>query len=315
MFGLTVMRFFYLDRSSAASRASSFSPVFVYTARNQIMIYLGTELYWDRSRNRLEIVPSYIKFPTQFWGIGRDAAASAEEDFTPEKIGIPLTFERTVVAALRLGASYDFLRHRLVKVEPNGVLASGSVPGSEPTTLSSFGVQAVWENRDSLWSASRGSYLMFQTRWYRDGLGSDYSYTAYLVDLRSYVSLWPRHVLALQLMGQNLDGEVPFFSLNSLGGDQGLRGYRVGRYIDKTRLIGQLEYRFNDIWWRFGAVVFAGLGDVAPKPSALALNRALTSYGFGLRYQLERRQKLNIRLDFGFGEGDSGFYLTLGEAF
>jgi hypothetical protein len=62
-------------------------------------------------------------------------------------------------------------------------------------------------------------------------------------------------------------------------------------------------------------VVFAGLGDVAPSPTKLTLAAELWSAGFGFRYRLDDRERVNVRLDFGFGNGDSGFFLSLGEAF
>jgi len=39
------------------------------------------------------------------------------------------------------------------------------------------------------------------------------------------------------------------------------------------------------------------------------------SVGCGIRYLFSREEGLNLRLDFGFAEGTSGFYITLGEAF
>jgi hypothetical protein len=62
-------------------------------------------------------------------------------------------------------------------------------------------------------------------------------------------------------------------------------------------------------------VVFAGIGDVAPSPGKLTLARNLWTAGFGLRYTLDKVESVKIRLDWGWGNGDSGFYLSLGEAF
>jgi hypothetical protein len=37
--------------------------------------------------------------------------------------------------------------------------------------------------------------------------------------------------------------------------------------------------------------------------------------GFGLRFMLSRGTRNNVRLDFGFGQGSTTFYLGLGEVF
>jgi len=62
-------------------------------------------------------------------------------------------------------------------------------------------------------------------------------------------------------------------------------------------------------------VAFAGIGDVAPAPSKLTLAGNLWSAGLGFRFMVDSRERVNLRVDFGFGNDDSGFYISLGEAF
>jgi hypothetical protein len=314
-FGASYIRFFYLDQPGPQLRASIFSPFVIYTFDNQILAFLGTELYWDRGRNHAAVVPSFVKFPDQFYGIGRDAVADDQEDYTPEALGLELLLERQVWSQLRLGVAYRADRHRLTEVESDGRLATGAIPGTTTGTLSAPGILATWDSRDSVWSARRGAYVLAGVRFYAEAFGSDYSFTEYLFDGRAFLPLWSTHVLAVQGLITSLDGTVPFYNLAQLGGEGGLRGYRSNRYIDRARAIGRLEYRWNDLWGGLSAALFAGLGDVAPRFEALRLDVAKPSYGFGFRYLLEPQQQLKIRLDFGFGDGDSGFYLTLGEAF
>ncbi len=92
-----------------------------------------------------------------------------------------------------------------------------------------------------------------------------------------------------------------------------MRGYYEGRYRDKKLLVVQTEYRFP-IVWRFGGVLFAGAGDVAPTLGQFALQTIKPSYGFGLRYMFDPLEKMRIRIDFGWGKGTSGMYVTANEA-
>jgi len=39
------------------------------------------------------------------------------------------------------------------------------------------------------------------------------------------------------------------------------------------------------------------------------------SVGTGLRIMIDKAERLNMRLDFGFGDDTSGFYLNVTEAF
>jgi len=39
------------------------------------------------------------------------------------------------------------------------------------------------------------------------------------------------------------------------------------------------------------------------------------SVGGGIRFLINQKEKLNIRLDFAYGKNSSGMYITIGEAF
>jgi hypothetical protein len=46
------------------------------------------------------------------------------------------------------------------------------------------------------------------------------------------------------------------------------------------------------------------------------LNDFKYSFGGGIRFAVDTKEKLNIRVDYGIGQGkNSGLYLQLGEAF
>jgi hypothetical protein len=94
-----------------------------------------------------------------------------------------------------------------------------------------------------------------------------------------------------------------------------MRGYYLGRFRDRNMIAVQAEYRIVPIWWRLGAVVFGGFGDVADEPGDFALGDLKYSIGGGFRFLLIPAERIALRADFGFGDGDSGFYITLGEAF
>lgn len=315
MLGAVALRFFYLDEPGPDTRPSVFSPTFIYTLKNQIMVYMGTDLNWDDGRSHAGIFPNYIKFPDQFYGIGREVSLDDEEDYTSEQINLELRYDREVLGHLRPGLYYRIQRHRLVEVDPDGELASGSINGVDNSTVSLPGLSLAWDTRDNLWSPSRGSWLQVNAATSHGTFGSDYRFNQFIADFRGYLAAGENSVLAGQLLGTGLDGDPPFFSFPRLGGEEGLRGYRGGLFRDKTRVLGRVDYRRDRIVGRFGGVLFAGIGDVAPSVGRLTLAGNLWSAGFGIRYLWDEAEKLKIRLDFGFGNGDSGFYLTLGEAF
>ncbi len=76
----------------------------------------------------------------------------------------------------------------------------------------------------------------------------------------------------------------------------------------------QLEYRFP-IFRRFGGVAFASAGRVATSFVNLGILDYHHNVGAGLRFLLDKNNKLRLRLDVGFGSEKPAFYFTVGEAF
>ncbi len=107
---------------------------------------------------------------------------------------------------------------------------------------------------------------------------------------------------------------MPLIELAALGGPELMRGYYDGRYLDRNLVAGQVEYR-RPLTGRLGMVVFAGAGQVAPKPTGLRLDRFKPSFGAGIRFKIVKEENLNVRFDYGVGRGTSNYYFNIAEAF
>jgi outer membrane protein assembly factor BamA len=138
-----------------------------------------------------------------------------------------------------------------------------------------------------------------------------------VVDFRRFLTLYRQQVLAIQAYGFFNAGDVPLRSLASFGGANSMRGFYDGRYRSKNQIVAQAEYRVP-LFWRIGAVGFAGVGNVGNRVDEVNLKALKYSLGGGLRVALNRTEKLNLRIDYGFGIGQhtsNGLYFQLGEAF
>jgi len=94
-----------------------------------------------------------------------------------------------------------------------------------------------------------------------------------------------------------------------------MRGYFSGRFRDKMMNAIQVEYRLP-IYWRFGAVGFAGVGIIANRFSDYSIDELKYSLGSGLRFAILPKEKLNIRFDVAWGNFNSfNYYLILAESF
>jgi hypothetical protein len=108
----------------------------------------------------------------------------------------------------------------------------------------------------------------------------------------------------MALLGQNISGVAL------------ARGYFGGRFRDKVMSLAQVEYRFPIIW-RFGGVVFAGTGNVASSVDKFDFTNLKTGIGAGLRFSLVPEERINLRIDVGYGFATQTLYpyISFTEAF
>lgn len=312
--GGAINYFFREAGSGANARPSSFVPVLVYTQKSQISGSVFTDLYWQQEKYHVTSMISYAKWPNQFYGIGNNTAASEKEDYTQQALALDLSLLRRVRHGMYLGVQYQFLHSNLVEVENGGRLTQANVIGAGEGTASGIGALLSWDTRDNIFTATAGSFYQLAARMAHERLHSDFTFTNYQIDLRQYFPLTASHVLAVQGYMNIINGEPPFYLLSQLGGQNLMRGYYQGRYRDKNMLAVQMEYRLP-LWKRLGAAGFAGFGEVAPEIRRFAAKSLKPSVGMGLRYLLVPEEKINLRMDLGWGKDSSGFYLAMTEAF
>jgi len=314
-FGGVGIYYFRPRNSLPGTRASSIRAGVIYTTANQIIAKIEPRIFLEDEEYYVSGDVSFFKFPDKFYGIGNNTPSSAEEDYVPQILRFRAGFDYQFLPRLFGGVVFNFYNYRILQYAEGGELMQGMIPGSSGGRISGAGITLKWDTRDNVFFASRGAYFAVTAITFQRFLGSEFAYTDYTLDLRKYFSFIPGQYLALQFYGGFTTGEPPFQSLQRLGGEKLMRGYREGRFSDRNYMLLQGEYRFP-LYWRFGAVVFAGVGDVSSRIGAFRLPDLKPSYGFGFRFAVNQEERLNIRLDFGFGQrGNSGLYLTASEAF
>ncbi len=317
--GVAVNYYFRESGSAASSRPSTVMPSITYTQQNQIMSELVADLYWRDEAYHLLAYIGYKKFPDKFYGIGRNTPQNNEENYTPQSAKVRVSIQKQIHSGLNAGIQYEFERNKLVEVDPDGLLAQGDILGGKGGIISGFGLLLNRDNRDNIFYPTSGSYWQFTATRFNSALGSDYDFTRYNVDIRQYLSLSSSHILALQGYLNIITGEPPFQKMSMLGdrvgGSNLMRGYVEGRYRDKHMMTFQIEYRFMPVWWKFGLVAFAAAGDVSDKIGDFFVQDFKYVMGGGIRFLINRKEKLNIRLDLAYGKDTSGMYITIGEAF
>lgn len=307
----------YFPKRLVSARPSSISATAVYTSKKQLILSLVPDIFFDGGRKRVFASMLYLDFPDVFYGVGNDAPLSESESYTARTASFLVSGEQRVWSDLSLGLQ-GWLRYEKIRdAEPPGtapgVLFLGELPGSTEGTAVGLGTFFRWDTRDNYFYTTSGLYVRGAMMFFGNALGGDYRFRRYSLDIRKFIPIGWRHIVALRSYTRAADGETPFQLLPQIGGRELMRGYPEGRYRDNVMQTLQLEYRLI-VYGPIGFVTFASIGDLQPRFDALGSEKLIFAAGPGVRF-LINEQGLNFRIDYGIGRDGGAFYFTLGEAF
>jgi len=301
-----------VHKTESEQHSSTIGLIAFYTQNRQYVIQVAPELYLKHGSYKFSGGIAYLYYPDKFYGIGNNTSKDDEEDYTSRRFQFNPIVQKKIFSKLYVGFQYNFAYAKLTEKEAGKLLDKGIILGSEGGSVSGIGVIATYDSRDNNLYPTSGSYHQFSAVAYESGLGTDFTYNSYLLDLRHYRSMFSKHILAFQgVIGINT-GNPPFQMVTQLG--TYLRGYYQSRFQDKNLVAFQAEDRLP-LFGRFGLVGFAGCGQVAPEFGKISLKELKPSAGFGLRFALIPEQKVNLRIDFGIGKDDSSFDIVIMELF
>ena len=180
--------------------------------------------------------------------------------------------------------------------------------------LADFAVSAEWDTRDDTFAPSKGLFVTLDVKQFDEAIGSDFDFTRVDFSVNGYRALAPRHTLAWRGAYQHATDDAPFFAMPWLGSGCDIRGYTPGEYVGGTLLAAQAEWRFQ-MTPRWGLVAFGGIASVSDREGEFKSGDSLPAGGFGVRYRVADKFKVNVRADMAWGRDDKTFTLSVGEAF
>lgn len=314
-FGSVVSYTYKTSAHDTLARTSNLQGLALYSLKHQFIAAINGSVYFPRENYILNHQISYSSFPDKFWGLGKHTPDSAEESYKFKQYYIYLHLMKKIGKNLFAGLLYEQQNLLHIQYDQGGLFDREKITGRNGYFISGLGASFTWDSRNNAFAPDKGYFAQFYFNHFTPWLGSNYTYTNFVIDLRSFVTLYKSQVLAMQLFSFSNLGDVPVRSLASFGGSNSMRGFYDGRYKDKQQLVFQSEYRVP-VYGKWGIVVFGGVGDVAHRPTDYELSSLKYSYGGGIRFALNKAEKLNLRLDYGIaGNHNSGLYFQLGEAF
>jgi outer membrane protein assembly factor BamA len=184
--------------------------------------------------------------------------------------------------------------------------------------------QVMHDSRDNPIDPYSGNYFNVAFRFNPVAFGSTQNSTMLYYEYRTYINVnksIPRDLIAFWFWGVSVtSGKMPYLELPAITWDtynRSGRGYIQGRFRGDNMVYGETEYRFritkNDL---FGGVVFLNCTTASnPNTNQSVFSSLAPGYGFGLRILMNKNDRTNICVDYGIGDGFTGIYFNIREAF
>lgn len=265
---------------------------------------------FNRQRYRLAYDVSFESMPDKYWGIGYDSAHLDSNETNYKRWHAQLDASLLIKCAANLYAGprllLDFLDGKDIT---RPALWRGQ---AHRTFTDAIGFAVVYDTRDNVFNAYRGIYARLDQTFAPRFLGNQYAFSSTELTLSYYHPLWKGCIFAGRMHTRLTYGDTPWGLMSKLGGSYTMRGYWEGRYNDKCAADLTVELR-QHLFSRIGMVVWGGVGDVFAKPRRIFNSHCLWNAGVGVRWEFKHR--VNVRVDYGFGQHENGLIFSINEAF
>lgn len=247
--------------------------------------------------------------PSRFYGIGYEAGAAAKyAEYDEYQLGLKFDVQRKILPNTYIGFVFSAQNIRSKNFEGS----SFEPEGSASNTAVGAGFVLSYDSRDFIPNASKGLFVQYEQTFFPREFGSQDYFNTILFTTRAYKGVWTNGIIAFDFNGEFNNGKTPWTMLSKMGGPRQMRGYFTGQYRDRHQLNSQVELR-QKIKGRHGFAVWGGAANVFSAFDKYNWNHTLPNYGLGYRWEFKNR--VNVRLDYGFGKGQNGFYFNIYESF
>lgn len=298
-----------------------------YSTNGSLQVSIKANLYAKGDKLRTTVEYWLKNMPDNYWGVGylngrytvkSDSTTGFHRDWQQLKLKVVYEVARNFF----VGLNYD--RNGTKSSDVNAMMAEDPdyLKHGDDIQNAGFGTVFRYDSRDFPENAYKGFLLEFAGTGYGKHTKSTNIFQVYELDYRQYLTIARTgSTLAWQIKTRNAHHDVPWTEMSMVGTPFDLRGYTWGNYRDRTMLFALAEYRYmlprktptstGKMYGPFGFVTWVGAGTVANDYQDIKY--WLPNAGVGLRFELQER--MNIRIDYGFGINSSAFYISFVEAF
>ena len=306
---------FKLNKNDKKSPPSSLGAAGVFTSNGTRGLALGGRLYLKENKYQTTFAVAKGRANLDFFGIGRIPGRSA--------IAVPLEMSGTIFFGegmrnigknIFVGPRFQY-RRLSANIDGPPLPGGFEVPAIDiKSTSAAIGVHVQRDRRDSTFYPTKGSLFDFTGDFFDQAWGSRREYQTYKIAYNGFREIKERQVLAYRVMACSANGSVPFYDLCLFGYNSDIRGYTTGQFQNRRMFATQAEYRVE---WRkrLGFTTFGGVGGVGRTWRDFRSDQLLPAGGVGLRFNLDKKNHMNYRVDLAFGREGRTLSIGVGEAF
>jgi hypothetical protein len=321
-FAAGIMTSFKTSRSDSLIQRSSAPVMLGITSTGAY--FIGTKLttFWFRDKMRIYADINFKNMPDNYWGVGfLEGKETIKSDSTTDYIRTWMQLNPKVLWQFKkywfAGLNIDFNYTKGSEACYGVVTDPFYIKFNDKPFNGGMGGVFQYDSRDVPVNAWTGTFIELSATFYGPYLGGQNNYQVYDVDIRKYFRIRrPGKTIAVQMRGRFGKGDVPYGEMSQPGSPFDLRGYTWGRYRDESMFYSIAEYRHmflkkNGQVGSHGIAFWLGAG---------TLGDTLDEFGnwlpgIGIGYRLQVQPRMNLRLDFGFGIENRGFYFNFNEAY
>ncbi|MBC8035218.1 MAG: BamA/TamA family outer membrane protein, partial [Chitinophagaceae bacterium] len=220
----------YRAKNDTLNRLSEVNAFSFITLESQYGIWVDNALYGDKDKWFVLGRSRWQKFPLLYYGTGPDTKGDDPAIVEGNYLLLRQRVMRKIIPNLFLGPEVDFQKLYGSSFEQPDNLTYPLPTGSEGSSNLGLGLALVYDNRHNVLNVRKGLFTELSFLDYNEKFGSTFDFRSINVDLRSYYPLKQNRVLAWQVAGNFMSGNIPFNQLALMGGETLMRGYYQGRY-------------------------------------------------------------------------------------
>lgn len=280
-----------------------------FTTSGFFAIGIQNTTIFPNNKYRFNYDMGFKYMPSNFFGIGYEAGESNKyTEYDEYQLGLKFDLQRKIFPNTYVGLVFSAQNIN----SKNFKFPDLKPDGSSKNTAIGGGFILSYDARDFIPNPSKGLFVQYEQTFFPKTSSSTNYFGNIKFITRAYQEVWNNGLIAFDLNGDFNNGDTPWAMLSKMGGARQMRGYFIGQYRDRKQINTQLELR-QKIHGRHGVAVWGGAGNVFETMNKFDWAQTLPTYGLGYRWEFKNR--VNVRLDYGFGKKQSGFYFNIYESF